>query len=54
MYLFYLCFPYHYEYLHGLTTLEEDTVGPDLDDCTRFDSGHFLGHKLGMVEVYVG
>jgi hypothetical protein len=42
--LFHLCFPHHYEYLRGLGILEEDAIGVDLGDCTRFDTSYFLGH----------
>ena len=38
---FYLCFPHHYEYLHGLTALEEDAVGANLGGCVGSDTGHF-------------
>jgi hypothetical protein len=38
-------FPHHYEYLHGLTALEEDAVRTNLGDCAGFDTGRFLGHE---------
>ena len=30
-------FPYHYEYLHGLATLDEDANGANQGNSTRLD-----------------
>jgi hypothetical protein len=46
-------FPHHYEYLHGVAILKEDAVEADLSDCTKSNSGHFLGHGHNLVKVYV-
>ena len=51
--LFY-CFPLHYEYVCSLAILDEDVVIADIGDCVGSNLGHFLGHGLDMVEVYVG
>ena len=47
-------FSYHYKYLCDLAILEEVAVRADLGDCTRSDTGHFLGYGPGMVKVYMG
>jgi hypothetical protein len=46
--------PFHYEYLCGLTILEENVIGADLGGCIGSDTGHFLGYGPNMIEVYVG
>jgi hypothetical protein len=34
-------FPHQYEYLYGLAILEKDAAEANLDDCIKFDTGHF-------------
>ena len=38
---YFMFFLVHYEYLHGLAILDEDTIGADLGDYIEFDLSHF-------------
>ena len=47
-------FPYHYEYLHSLPTLDEDTDRANLGNSIGLDSCDFWGHGSYLVEDHVG